>query len=94
MPMMNDYFNHSYSAFPAFGFGLGGLVLLLVIWELVWKGLALWRAARNGHNGWFVALLIINTLGRLPILYLYVFSPRSVEKLSETPEEAEKPVKD
>ena len=54
------------------GFGL--LIALLILWSFVWKGLALWRAARLGHTGWFVALLIINTAGILEILYLYVFS--------------------
>lgn len=48
--------------------------LVLVIWSLIWKGMALWKAARLGERGWFVALLIINTLGILEILYLYVFS--------------------
>lgn len=48
-----------------------------VVWSLVWKGLALWKAARRGENVWFVALLVINTLGILEILYLYVFSKKS-----------------
>lgn len=45
-------------------------LVLLVVWELLWKGLALWRAARLRQTGWYVALLIINTAGLLPILYL------------------------
>ena len=57
--------------------GHAPLFALLVIWELVWKGLALWKAARHNQSGWFVALLIINTVGILEILYLYVFSPKS-----------------
>lgn len=44
---------------------------LLIIWTFVWKGLALWRAAKNNHTGWFVALLLVNTLGILEIIYLY-----------------------
>ena len=47
------------------------LLVLLAIWSLAWKGLALWRAARNGHRGWFVLLLIVNTVGILEIIYLY-----------------------
>ncbi len=49
------------------------LFLAFIIWSFIWKGLALWQAARNGHKGWFVALLLINTLGILEILYIYVF---------------------
>lgn len=61
-----------------FNFGAGGvaLIILLAIWELVWKGMGLWRAARENQTSWFVAILIFNTLGILPILYLYVFSPK------------------
>lgn len=43
---------------------------LAVIWEFVWKGLALWRAGRRNESGWFVVLLIVNTFGILPIFYL------------------------
>ena len=49
------------------------LLLLLIIWTLVWKGAALWRAARNGQRNWFIALLIINSLGILEIIYLFYF---------------------
>lgn len=60
--------------------GLGGILFAaVVIWSVVWKGLALWRAAREGSKPWFVALLIINTLGILEILYLYVFSKKGGE---------------
>ena len=47
---------------------------LLLIWSLVWKGLALWKSARREESVWFVALLVLNTLGILEILYLFVFS--------------------
>lgn len=46
------------------------LIILVIIWDITWKGLALWRAARNQHTGWFIAILIINSLGILPIIYL------------------------
>jgi len=45
----------------------------LVIWTLFWNGYALWRSARNSQKGWFVFLLIFNTLGILEILYLSLF---------------------
>ncbi|WP_406657964.1 DUF5652 family protein [Methanolobus sp. ZRKC2] len=49
------------------------LILILAIWELFWKGIALWKAARKKQKYWFVAILIINSLGILPILYIFVF---------------------
>ena len=39
-------------------------------------GIALWRAGRNGHLGWFIALFLLNTLGILPIIYIFAFSRR------------------
>ena len=49
--------------------GLAGL-----IWTLYWKAMSLWHAVKNGEKKWFAALLVINTVGILEILYLYVFS--------------------
>lgn len=46
-----------------------GLVIL-VVWEFLWKGLAMWKAARRGDKGWFVAILVINSAAILPIFYL------------------------
>ncbi len=56
------------------------LALAAAIWSLVWKGLALWKAARVGSVHWFVALLLVNTLGILEILYIYVFSKASKQQ--------------
>ncbi len=56
------------------------LLVLVLLWSLVWKGLALWKAARKEDKWWFVFLLIINTMGIAEILYLYVFSKRSLLK--------------
>jgi len=51
-----------------------GMISLLAIWSLAWKGVALWRAARNEHLPWVIALLIINTAGILEIIYILAFS--------------------
>ncbi|MCC6404891.1 MAG: hypothetical protein IT405_00705 [Candidatus Yanofskybacteria bacterium] len=59
--------------------------LALFAWVVVWKGLALWRAAQKEQKWWFVVLLVINTLGILEILYVYVFS---VERTKNRAEEA------
>ncbi|OQA53108.1 MAG: hypothetical protein BWY43_00181 [candidate division WS2 bacterium ADurb.Bin280] len=52
----------------------------LMIWTLAWKGYALWKAAKNDSKPWFVALLIINTVGVLEIIYIYLISPKKVAK--------------
>ncbi len=60
-----------------FGIVVGGVLLaLVIIWSVYWKGRGLWRAAHQNSKPWFVALLLINTLGILEILYLYVFSKK------------------
>ena len=51
-------------------------VSLAIVWSMAWKGIALWRAGRNGHLAWFIALFIINTLGILEIIYIFAFSRR------------------
>ena len=44
---------------------------ILVLWSLVWKGLALWHSAKKNQNWWFVILLVVNTAGILEIVYLF-----------------------
>lgn len=46
-------------------------VLTLLIWSYAIKGAALLRAFERKEKGWFVALLLINTLGILEVFYLY-----------------------
>jgi len=49
------------------------LWILAILWSLLWKGMVLWKAARNNQRGWFVVMLIIHTLGILEILYIILF---------------------
>ncbi len=44
-----------------------------VIWETVWKGLGLWKAAQCQQRNWFIVILIVNSMGLLPIIYLIWF---------------------
>jgi len=52
------------------------VILFLILWTLPWKGLALWKSARLKDKCWFIALLVINTLGLLEILYIFIFGKR------------------
>ena len=60
--------NYGWQIFSAF--------IVLIIWSVIWKGMALWKAARQGDKYWFIALLVINTVGILEILYIYIFSKK------------------
>jgi len=56
------------------------ILLLILAWTIPWKGVALWKAAKNGHKKWFVVLLLLNTLAILEIIYIFYFSKKSTEK--------------
>jgi len=60
------------------------LFAIIFVWIIVWKLLALWKSARNNHIVWFLIIAVINTIGILEILYIYVFSkwmkPKQKEK--------------
>jgi len=62
--------------FPIWNALVFTLAIIGVLWEAVWKGIALWRAARNGHQIWFILLLIVNSVGILPIIYILFFSKK------------------
>jgi hypothetical protein len=55
-------------------------IILLIIWTFVWKALALWKSARKGDVAWFIVMSLVNTLGILEILYIYIFSEKSNKK--------------
>ncbi len=48
------------------------VLLFLVVWSVIWKGLALWRAAKLNKPMWFGVILVVNTVGILEIIYLVV----------------------
>jgi len=56
------------------------LISIVSLWSLAWKGLALWKAARKNSAIWFVILLVVNTIGILEILYIFIFSKMNEKK--------------
>jgi hypothetical protein len=51
-------------------------LILLAIWDGVWKLIALWKSARHNQLAWFICLAIFNTAGILPILYILLFQKK------------------
>lgn len=49
-------------------------LVLLMTWAIAWKGFALWKSAKLSQPVWFVVMLVLNTMGILEILYIFVFS--------------------
>ncbi len=64
-------------------------LLVVVLWELLWKGVALWHTAKEGRKSWFIALLIVNSLGILPIIYLLWFRQKKEKTISEEKNDVE-----
>lgn len=53
---------------------------LMLLWVFSWKGVALWRAAKNNHLKWFIAILVVNTLGLVEIVYILFFGKKKEAK--------------
>lgn len=60
------------------------IIVLIILWTLPWKGVALWKAARNKNTTWFVMLFLINTLGILEIIYIFFFSQKNTPEAVES----------
>lgn len=50
--------------------GWENIIAPLLVWSLIWKGLAFWYAARREEKVWYIVLLLVNTAGILEIIYL------------------------
>jgi hypothetical protein len=46
------------------------LIIILAVWDGVWKVIGMWKSARNNQLAWFICLAIFNTVGILPIIYV------------------------
>jgi hypothetical protein len=60
------------------------VLVLITLWSIPWKGIALWKAAQLSHKKWFIILLLANTIGILDIIYIYFvarkYTVETVEK--------------
>ncbi|MFH1454800.1 MAG: DUF5652 family protein [bacterium] len=45
-------------------------LILLLIWSIVWKLIALWKAAKHNHLVMFIVLGVLNDVGVLEIIYI------------------------
>ncbi|MEY4747230.1 MAG: hypothetical protein RLZZ416_279 [Candidatus Parcubacteria bacterium] len=62
--------------------GVGTLFLAVIAWSILWKGLALWRAAKRGEKIWFIVFLFVNTAGILEIIYLFLITGAKLSDFS------------
>ena len=52
------------------------LWILISVFDLVVRGISLWRSAKSSRKYWFVALLVVNSMGILPLIYLAFFDKK------------------
>lgn len=52
------------------------MFLVVMVWEFAWRGFGLWKASKNNQRNWFIAMLVVNSIGVLPIIYLKFFSKK------------------
>jgi methionyl-tRNA synthetase len=77
--------HHMMSGFGPFAhFGIFAVLafLLLAVWSIAWKGIALWTAAHENSKPWFIVLLVLNTAGILEIIYIIFFSKRGADYIA------------
>ena len=63
------------------------ILALIVLWTIPWKGIALWKSARLSHKWWFIVLLILNTVGILEIIYIFLIARKYTVETIEKPEQ-------
>ena len=56
------------------------LMMVIAIWDIIWKGFGMWKSARHSQTYWFVAILLISSAGILPIIYIKFFQPKRIKK--------------
>jgi len=52
------------------------LIFPFVLFDIIIKAIALWKAAKNNQLYWFVALIVVNSAGVLPLLYIFLFQKK------------------
>jgi len=68
------------------------LLVIIFIWSGIWKLIALWKSARSNSIVWFIIIAITNTIGILPILYIFIFSKKGdkATRISDTKKKSKK----
>ncbi len=59
------------------------IIYAIIFWTLPWKGIALWKAAKNSHKIWFIIIFLLNTLAILDIIYIMFVGKEKKEEKKE-----------
>ncbi len=66
------------------------VIILVLIWSVIWKGLALWKSAGRREKWWFIVFFLVSTAGILEIVYIFFLSTNSNVPPKELPAESDK----
>lgn len=66
------------------------MLVLLVLSDLILRGVALYKSAQKEQKVWFVFLLIVNSLGVLPVVYLVLNKDIRLTKTVKTAKKTKK----
>lgn len=53
---------------------LSAIIVVIAIWDLAWRCAAVIKSTKLSQPIWSVAFVLFQTIGILPILYIFVFS--------------------
>jgi len=59
------------------------LLLILIAWTLTLKGIAMWMSAQREQKSWFIAVLVLNTMGILEIFYILYTKYKEKKEVEE-----------
>lgn len=60
-------------------------LLIVIVWDLVWRCLAVWKSTKNNHPVWSILFVLFATIGILPIIYLFIFSKKGKRNMGVKP---------
>lgn len=55
------------------------VVMFLILWELAWKAMGLWKAGKNKRLAWFLSIFLLPTAGLLPIIYTFFIKEKEID---------------
>lgn len=83
--MYDEYMMYNYSFSNWQMPGLSPFIWLIMAMDLALKGFALYRSAQRQQSIWFIALLLINSAGILPLIYLLIHQDFQTLSGTQTP---------
>ena len=69
------------TASGTFSHGTVLVFMFLMVRDMIWKGIALWKSGNKKQLARFICLFIFNTACILPIIYLVFFQKKEIKEI-------------